>query len=148
MRRPSPVLRIAAAALAVAWLAVPATGFAADEEAAADAENTPPAADEAAATDAESTPPATDEAAKTDAENLPPPVDAHWYDTLEHNTDIGVDLLIVRPLAFVTLAAGAALLVPAAFMTAPNGWDSVKEAYQRFVGEPGEYFYSRPLGEF
>jgi hypothetical protein len=119
MHRPSPVLRIAAAVLAVAWLAMPAPGLAADEDAKADAEPPPPA-----------------------------PVERHWYDSLVHNTDVGIDLIVIRPLAAVTLVAGAVLFVPAAAITSPNGWDSIKEAYQRFVGEPAEYFASRPLGEF
>jgi hypothetical protein len=62
--------------------------------------------------------------------------------------DVAVDLAVIRPLAAVTLAAGAALFVPAVIMTAPNGVDSMRDAYDRFVREPGEYFYSRPLGEF
>jgi hypothetical protein len=126
MRRPSPVLRIAAAALVFAWLAgvvAPAPGSAAEDEGEAEAE-------------AEGEKPA------------PAPVETHWYDALIHNANVGADLLVIRPLAAVTLCAGAVLFVPAAIMTAPNGWESVKEAYQRFVAEPGEYFYSRPLGEF
>jgi len=76
------------------------------------------------------------------------PVPAHWYDVLLHNTDVGIDLLVVRPLSAVTLGAGAALFVPAVIMTAPNGRDSIHDAYQRFVGEPSDYFLNRPLGEF
>ena len=107
--------------LLVAWLPVvaPAPGFAAEDEAAE--EEQPPA---------------------------PAPVEAHWYDPVVHNTNVGVDLLVIRPLAAVTLAAGAALFVPAAIMTSPNCWDSIKDAYQRFIAEPTEYFISRPLGEF
>lgn len=87
---------------------------------------------------------------KAEAEKGPPPapIPTHWYDPLLRNTDIGVDLIVVRPLAAVTLAAGAVLFVPAAIMTAPNGWASIRDAYQRFVAEPGEYFFTRPLGEF
>jgi hypothetical protein len=120
MPRPSPVLRIAAVVLLGAWLA----GL------------IPPARGSAAEDEAD-----TDEPA-------PVPVESHWYDSLVHNTNVGVDLLVIRPLAGITLAAGAVLFVPAAIMTAPNGWESMKEAYQRFVGEPSEYFASRPLGEF
>ena len=122
MPRPSPVLRIAAVVLLGAWLAgliPPARGSAAEDE--ADTDTDKPA---------------------------PVPVESHWYDALVHNTNVGVDLMVIRPLAGVTLAAGAVLFVPAAIMTAPNGWESIKEAYQRFVGEPGEYFATRPLGEF
>jgi hypothetical protein len=83
-----------------------------------------------------------------DAEAAPVPTEPHWYDSLVHNTDIGFDLLIVRPFAGLTAGVGAILFVPAAIMTAPNGKDSLKDAYERFVREPGEYFISRPLGEF
>ena len=55
---------------------------------------------------------------------------------------------MLRPLSLVTLVAGAMLFLPAALMTAPNGMDSVADAYERFVNEPGEYFWGRPLGEF
>ena len=78
----------------------------------------------------------------------PAPVEQHWYDGPLRDFDVAFDLIVIRPLAAVTWGAGAALLVPASIMTAPNGWDSVKEAYDRLVREPGDYFYSRPLGEF
>jgi hypothetical protein len=83
-----------------------------------------------------------------EAKPPPAPVEQHWYDPVMHETDIGIDLMVVRPLALVTFVSGVALFLPAALLTAPNGWDSIKEAYGRFVTEPGEYFYSRPLGEF
>ena len=95
---------------------------------------------------------ADDETSATAADAEPPeppaPVEKHWYDVVLHNFDIGVDLLIIRPLAGVTLAAGAALFIPAVIMTSPNGKEGIKDAYDRFVREPGEYFASRPLGEF
>jgi uncharacterized membrane protein YfcA len=78
----------------------------------------------------------------------PAPIQRHWYDPLVHQSDVGVDLILVRPLAGLTLIAGGLLFVPAALITAPNGTDSIRDAYERFVREPGEYFYSRPLGEF
>jgi len=82
------------------------------------------------------------------AEEPPPPVEQHWYTSTMRDVDIGVDLIVIRPLAAVTAACGAALFVPAAILTSPNGKDGIKDAYDRFVREPGEYFYSRPLGEF
>jgi hypothetical protein len=78
----------------------------------------------------------------------PVPVESHWYDGPVHTADVAADLVVIRPLAAVTLVVGAVLFVPAAIMTAPNGRDGVKDAYDRFVREPGEYVYSRPLGEF
>jgi hypothetical protein len=88
------------------------------------------------------------EDAEAEAAPEPPPLEHHWYDDAVRQFDVGFDLVVIRPLAFVTWAAGTGLFLPAAIMTAPNGWDSVKEAYDRFVREPGDYVYSRPLGEF
>ena len=124
-----------------AWLAAAAPGSAAEDEAVA--------APEEAAAASEPAPAAAGEGSvEEEAAPAPEPVRQHWYDPLVHNANIGVDLIVVRPLSAVTLAVGAALFVPAAIMTSPNGWDSVKDAYQRFVDEPVEYFARRPLGEF
>jgi len=92
---------------------------------------------------------AVESAEPSEESEIPPaPVERRWYHEAQREADIGFDLLIIRPAAFITAAAGAVLFVPAAILTAPNGKDSVKEAYERFVREPGEYFVSRPLGEF
>jgi hypothetical protein len=91
---------------------------------------------------------AADEPAEEVSEGPPAPVEAHWYDRPLQQLDIVVDLLVIRPCALVTAATGAALFVPAVILSAPNGKDSMTEAYDRFVREPGEYFASRPLGEF
>ena len=91
---------------------------------------------------------AADESEEAVSEGPPAPIETHWYDAALHQFDIVVDLLVIRPCAGVTAAAGAALFIPAAILTAPNGKDSIMEAYDRFVREPGEYFASRPLGEF
>ena len=77
-----------------------------------------------------------------------PIVESHWYDGPLRGLDLTVDVLVVRPLAAITLAAGGALFVPAAILTAPNGRDSITEAWERFVIEPGEYLWARPLGDF
>lgn len=79
---------------------------------------------------------------------LPAPAQTHWYDEAERQGNIVFDLLILRPFAGVTALAGCVLFVPSVLLTAPNGRDSMKEAYERFVREPGEYFSKRPLGEF
>ena len=88
------------------------------------------------------------EDAEETEDEAPPPVESHWYTPVVHNFDIAADLLLIRPCAGVTAAVGVALFVPAAIMTSPNGKESIKDAYQRFVREPGEYFATRPLGEF
>jgi hypothetical protein len=129
MRRPPPVRRVAAAVLLVVWLPAvvsPAPGFAQEEEAAPAAEEAAPAAEEVA----------------------PPPAEERWWDPVVRNTNTGIDLLLVRPFAALTLGVGAVLFVPAAIMTSPNGRDSINDAYQRFIGEPADYLVSRPLGQF
>jgi hypothetical protein len=84
---------------------------------------------------------------KAESEKAPPaPIATHRYDSLLRNTDTDIDLIVVWPA--VTLGANAVLFVPAAIMTAANGWASIRGAYQRLVGEPGEYCSSCPLGEF
>jgi hypothetical protein len=122
----TPTRRIAAALLLAAWCA-PAPVQAQEEATAESVEEVP-------AEDAELVTPA--------------PVEKRWYHEAQRQADVGFDLLIVRPLAGVTSFAGAVLFVPAAIFTAPNGKESLKEAYDRFVREPGEYFITRPLGEF
>jgi hypothetical protein len=128
MRHSSPGSpRRFAAALLVAALIAPAASWAEDEQ---------PQGESAPAADA------------GEAAEPAPPVRHHWYDETLHQADIIVDLVLVRPLAAVTAGAGVILFVPAAIMTAPNGMESIQDAYGRFIKEPGEYFYSRPLGEF
>ena len=58
------------------------------------------------------------------------------------------DVLILRSCGFAASVVVAALLLPTALMTAPNGRDSLEEAWEQFVVGPAEYVYSRPLGEF
>lgn len=120
MRRPYPVLRTVAAVSLIACLAGPIA----------------PVPGSAAEDEAEA------------EQAAPAPVETHWYDPVVHNTNVGVDLLLIRPSAAITFGAGAVLFVPAALLTAPNGKESIQEAYQRFVDEPAEYLISRPLGEF
>ena len=121
----SPVRRVVAG-LVFAAICAPAPVWAKDEPAAAESAE--------ASDEAEAVP--------------PPPVERRWYHEVEREADVAFDLVIIRPFAGITAAAGAILFVPAAILTAPNGKDSIKEAYERFVREPGEYFISRPLGEF
>lgn len=95
--------------------------------------------------------PALGRAAEGDAETaVPDPVavEPRWYESVLRTGDQIVDLLVIRPLAGVTLAAGAVLFIPAAVLSSPNGMEGIRDAYERFVGEPAEYFGSRPLGEF
>jgi len=75
-----------------------------------------------------------------------PPVDSRWGPI--RILDVSMDVKWVRPLSAITLAVGCVLFVPAALLTAPNGWESITDAYGRFVNEPGEYLITRPIGEF
>ncbi len=58
------------------------------------------------------------------------------------------DVVILRPLGFVASLVGAAMFVPVALVTAPNGLDSIEQAWELFVIGPAEFVYTRPLGEW
>lgn len=73
---------------------------------------------------------------------------SRWYDGPVRALDVTVDVVVVRPLAALTLACGAILFVPAALLSAPSGRDVIEEAWERFVTTPGEQVWERPLGEF
>ena len=89
-------------------------------------------------------------AEETEDVSAPPPLvrDSHWYDGPRRGFDQAFDLILVRPLAALTLGTGCALFVGSAILTAPNGVEGITDAYDRFVREPYEYFSTRPLGEF
>jgi len=58
------------------------------------------------------------------------------------------DVLILRPLGVVASVIGAGLFIPSALITAPNGLDSVEEAWRMFVITPAEHVYMRPIGDW
>ena len=60
----------------------------------------------------------------------------------------GFDLVILRPLGLVAAAAGVALFVPVAVVSAPNGRDGIQEAWELLVTIPAENVFQRPLGDF
>jgi hypothetical protein len=62
--------------------------------------------------------------------------------------DVLMDVLVVRPFAFVGTAVGAILFVPAAALASPGGMDKIETALDQFVLVPWEYAAERPLGEF
>ncbi len=64
---------------------------------------------------------------------------------------IGFDVVVLRPLAAVTVVVGTALFVPAALIALVGGKGSkerVSEATELFVTEPFEEAFRRPLGDF
>lgn len=60
--------------------------------------------------------------------------------------DMVVDLVAVRPLAFVGSVAGLAAFLVSLPFTAPSG--SAPDAARALVGRPLEYTFNRPLGDF
>ena len=62
--------------------------------------------------------------------------------------DVIMDVILVRPLAFVATAAGAVLFVPAAALGVAGGKNAIETALDRFILVPWEYAATRPLGEF
>ena len=73
----------------------------------------------------------------------------NWEETKEYEVvAVGVDAVIVRPLATVRVAVGAALMIPASLFTAPSGKESLMDSYELLVQEPTEYAFQREMGEF
>jgi hypothetical protein len=58
------------------------------------------------------------------------------------------DAVILRPLGFTAVIVGAAFFVPAAILTSPGGKDTIEEAMELLVIVPGEWVFTRPLGDF
>ena len=56
-----------------------------------------------------------------------------------------VDVLVVRPISFVATVAGAGFWVVTSPFTFING--TAAENYDLLVKTPGEYTFTRPLGE-
>lgn len=61
-------------------------------------------------------------------------------------TDMAVDLVVVRPLGLVGAAVGTVGWVLALPFTLPSG--SSKETAKEWIGDPLEYTFDRPLGNF
>lgn len=59
-----------------------------------------------------------------------------------------VDALVIRPMATVRAAIGAAMMVPAALFSLPSGREGVEGAYEILIEAPVEFAFRRPLGEF
>lgn len=57
-----------------------------------------------------------------------------------------IDLLVARPIGIAACALGFAGLIATAPFAATSG--SSKQAFDAFLREPGEYTFTRPLGQF
>jgi hypothetical protein len=58
------------------------------------------------------------------------------------------DVLFLRPSGLATLAVGCVMFVPAAALASPGGKVPLGEALDRFVVVPGNYLFTRPIGNF
>jgi hypothetical protein len=65
-----------------------------------------------------------------------------------HGIDIAFDALFLRTTGLGVLAAGVGLGVPAAAVAVVNGTEPAKRAIEVFIGKPGRYVFTRPLGDF
>jgi hypothetical protein len=66
--------------------------------------------------------------------------------TGDRATDMAVDLVVVRPLGLVGAVIGTAGFIVALPFTLPTG--TAGETARAWIGEPLEYTFNRPLGEF
>lgn len=67
--------------------------------------------------------------------------------TAEHVLAQTVDVVLIRPLALLRVAVGAAIFLPAALVTAPGGRTNIEEVYDIFVAESVDYAFRRKLGD-
>jgi len=58
------------------------------------------------------------------------------------------DIVAVRPLGVLALAAGMAFVVPVALVTWPGGRETIDLAVERFVKVPANDVFVRPMGDF
>lgn len=61
-------------------------------------------------------------------------------------TDIVPDVLLVRPVGLVSIVVGAVIFVISLPVAIPTG--SVGNVGRRLMGDPAEYTFVRPVGDF
>ncbi len=69
------------------------------------------------------------------------------FDGNEKSMAIIWDLLAVRPVSFIAMAAGAIIFVPAALITMIGG-NEIEPIQDALLKGPYEYTIKRPLGQF
>lgn len=69
-------------------------------------------------------------------------------DALRSVIEVGIDIVLVRPLSAVSLFAGVALYAPAVGLSFMDGQSALDEAKEIFVTIPYEYVFERELGDF
>lgn len=57
------------------------------------------------------------------------------------------DVIVLRPLSFVSLLIGTALFVPVAPIAAATVWEDFGEVRSGLIGQPARFTFQRPLGE-
>lgn len=62
------------------------------------------------------------------------------------NAPLGVDILVLRPVGFVTLALGAGLFVVSAPFTLVTRPHEIGKPFKHFVVRPAKYLWADPLG--
>jgi hypothetical protein len=65
-----------------------------------------------------------------------------------HPLAMAADLVFMRPLGLVVAVVGPILFVPVALVSAPEGRDGIREAWEMFVVVPAGQVFERPLGDF
>lgn len=67
---------------------------------------------------------------------------------VSYGLDVAFDALFLRTTGLGVLAAGVGLGVPAAAVAVINGLEPAERAIEVFIGKPGRYVFTRPLGDF
>jgi len=58
------------------------------------------------------------------------------------------DAALLRPLNFIRLVGGCALMIPVSVLALPGGIDNIENMADYFVGQPYWDTFDRPLGKF
>ena len=59
-----------------------------------------------------------------------------------------VDLVVVRPLGLGAVVVGSVSFLPVALISAPQGREGLRQAWEIFVAAPVQSVFQRPLGDF
>jgi hypothetical protein len=75
-------------------------------------------------------------------------VEAKVEKQLDVNSDLVIDLMIVRPFGLIQTIVGGVIFLPAAVMASPSGAEGIQDAWDVFVAPSFESTFQNPLGEF
>ena len=74
--------------------------------------------------------------------------DATFGASVRRAANATFDVLILRPTGLAVLLVGVGLFVPATILGSPGGKTPIREAWDRFVVQPADYAFKRPVGDF